>query len=273
MPPFSPQWNAFTREAAIASQSISSGLTTLRKAYYSSTGLYSHAFFSLAIGFERLLKIIVIIDYAVRHSGALMPERMLRKYGHDIGLLFADARLARARTASRSDIFDLPANGIEADIIRFLTKFSKSTRYYNLDYLSGVAVTVDDPIREWFDSIGSRIFEAHYKPSDQRRDRARAEIVDALIGSHSAVFHTAEDGSALTTVSSASFRTAQNKVLQKYGTFYCAKIARYLYILLHDLEKPGHQVGLDVAGLHELFFIFLEDRYLLSRKTFPPRGQ
>jgi hypothetical protein len=56
--PFTPQWRAFTREAAIAGQSIGAGLAALRKANYAATGLYSHAFFSLTIGLERMLKII-----------------------------------------------------------------------------------------------------------------------------------------------------------------------------------------------------------------------
>lgn len=137
MQPGTPQWNAFTREAGIASQSISAGLAAMRKAFYSSTALYSHAFFSLTTGFERLLKIILLIDYAVQNSGTFMPDKVLRRYGHDIGALFVDALGARARTPSRGDTYALPKDGIEADIVAFLAKFAKGARYYNLDYLSG----------------------------------------------------------------------------------------------------------------------------------------
>jgi hypothetical protein len=75
MTPFSPRWIAFCREAAIAGQSISAGLAALRKANYVATGLYSHSFFSLSVGLERLLKLIYLIDHAIKNDGAYPTER------------------------------------------------------------------------------------------------------------------------------------------------------------------------------------------------------
>jgi hypothetical protein len=132
MPPFSAQWIAFCREAAIAGQSISAGLTALRKANYAATDLYSHSFFSLSVGLERLLKLIYLIDHAIENDGAYPTENNLRnRFGHDIEKLFDYARLFSNRLVNNCKAFDLDHIGLEVDIIKFLSRFSKSTRYYN----------------------------------------------------------------------------------------------------------------------------------------------
>jgi hypothetical protein len=63
--------------------------------------------------------------------------------------------------------------------------------------------------------------------------------------------------------------------MQKYGTFYCAKIVRFGFAIMYDLEHEAQKAGLDdVPALHEFFFPFFnDDAYLLSRKTFPVRGR
>jgi hypothetical protein len=53
---------ALLREAEIAAQSLYVGLTALRKADFSRQDLYSHAFFCLSIGLERIAKLTILID-------------------------------------------------------------------------------------------------------------------------------------------------------------------------------------------------------------------
>jgi hypothetical protein len=131
-----------------------------------------------------------------------------------------------------------------------------------------------DPIAEWFTVVGADIFATHYSQRQQDRDTRNAELISAMFGQNALVSHTAEDGTPLTNVESASAQTGRNKIMQKYGTFYCAKIVRFLYVILCDLERAAHRAGLEVPSLDEFFFPFMnDDRYLLSRKTFPPRGQ
>lgn len=277
MPIHSAQWNAFIREAAIASQSISAGLNALRKANYAATGLYSHAFFSLSIGLERLLKLIFILDYIVENHGKFPDESVLkRKFRHNIALLFSYAQSVDLKMQSRNDRYPLPENGIESDIVDFITKFSEGTRYYNLNYLAGAPIkgSTKDPIAEWYEKVGLRILEKHYSKAKKAKDEAVAELNELVLGPYSRVLHTAEDGSPLESMQTAVLQTGKNKVMQKYGTFYCVRIVRFLYMLLYDLEGPAQATGVDVPYLHELFFPFLnDDKYLLSLRTFPPRGQ
>ncbi len=277
MSPFSSQWIALCREAAIAGQLISAGLAALRKANYAATGLYSHAFFSLSIGLERLLKLIFIIDHAIQNGGKYPTERDLRtKFGHNLDKLFAHAKSVHQRLPNKRQRYELPPDGVENDILRFLATFATSMRYYNLDYLvSGRETgTSIDPIAEWFGAIGGQILAKHYSQRQRQKDAQSAGVAEALLGKHALVRHTAEDGSLLTNIQSAALQTGKNKVIQKYGTFYCAKIARFLYMILYDLVYEAHRARLEIPYLYEFFFPFMnDDAYLLSRKTFPPPGQ
>jgi len=227
---YSPESIALTREAAIASQSISAGLTSLRKANYAATGLYSHAFFSVTIGLERLLKIIFLLDVAIQTGGAYPTDQDLRtRFGHDIRKLFSFAREIHARLPNEGSRFPLNPGGLEDDIIEFFSKFAVSSRYYNLNFLTGRINKTQqvDPIAEWYKKIGSRILMLHYSEAQRQRNIQSAIIIEHMLGSFTAVLHTTEEGSPLTDVKSASLRTGENKIIQKYGTFYCAKIVRF----------------------------------------------
>src|SRR5262249_50693073 len=137
MPPFTPQWNALGREADIAAQSISAGLGTLRRANYAQTGFYSHAFFSLSIGLERLLKLIFLIDHALQNGGAFPSEGDLRNsFGHDLEKLFAHAMAVHRRMPKPDERYELPPGDLAFEVLRFLAAFAKTTRYYNLAYLT-----------------------------------------------------------------------------------------------------------------------------------------
>jgi hypothetical protein len=273
---FSPRWNALAREAGIASHSISSGLEALRKANYADKGLYNHAFFGLSIGLERLLKLIVLIDFALLNGGTFPDDAYFRALGHDIQQLYSEARRVHARLANPRDRYEIANQGLENDIIVFLAKFATSTRYYNLNFLAGKSQPPQtmDPIVEWATNVGRQILERHYPQAIREKDQRSAAIINAMMGPVSMIRHIAEDGTVLDTVESASLRTGENKITQKYGTFYCAKVVRFAYMILYDLEHEAQNAGLDdVPALHEFFFPFLnEDTYLKSRKTFPTRG-
>lgn len=276
MPLFSPRWNALAREAGIAGHSISSGLEALRKANYADKGLYNHAFFGLSIGLERLLKLIVLIDFAILNGGTYPDDTYFRKLGHNIQLLYSEARIVHERLSKPRDRFEIPSSGLESDIIAFLARFATSTRYYNLNFLAGKSHPPQtiDPIAEWATNIGSQILERHYSEAMRERDRRNAAMIGAMMGGVSSVRHVSEDGTVLGTIEDASLRTGENQIMQKYGTFYCAKVVRFPYMILYDLEYAAHAAHLDdVPALHEFFFPFLNrDAYLKSRKTFPARG-
>lgn len=243
---------AFTREAAIAGQLIGVGLTSLRSANYAATGLYSHAFFSLSIGFERLMKLIFLIDYAIENEGRYPTDETLRKkFGHDLEKLFKFSELVHEKLPNASERFPIPPGGLEQEIISFLAQFAIKTRYYNLDFLisSKASSYSKDPIAEWFDVIVKEILSRHYSQSKRKKDAHQAEVIENIVGNISFVRHTAEDGSPITSMLEGALQTGRNKVIQKYGTFYCAKLSRFLYMILYDLNHLAHSSGIAIPYL------------------------
>ncbi|GFO81421.1 MAG: hypothetical protein A49_10480 [Methyloceanibacter sp.] len=236
MPEFSARWHAFAREAAIAGHSLSAGLEALGKANYGTKGLYSHAFFGLSVGLERLLKLIVMIDYAVLNSASYPDNADLKRLGHDIERLYAEARRVHSRLPDPEDRYELPVGGLEDEIISFLSRFASTARYYNLDFLTAPnsqTGPLQDPVAEWSRTIGQQILLKHYKEKRRTADQQRAAATGSAMGPFTFVRFTAEDGTLLDSVEMAMQRTAENRVIQKFGTFYCASIARFAYMILY----------------------------------------
>lgn len=270
--PFSNQWKAFAREGALAGQLVSSGLTQLRKANYAEKGRYSEAFFNLSQGMERTLKLILLLDHAIRKGGQFPTEKELRDFGHDLEQLFAHAE----GIAARLELSRFPANSIERSVVRVLSTFAVTTRYYNLDFLVGGkrAQGQQDPIALWWSDVAQPILTKHYSEKRRAADVERAHTMANGLAGAALVLHTAEDGTVLADFANASAHTGKIAVVQKYGTFYAVSVCRLLYLILFELVHEAHSKQLDVPTLYEYYFPFMnEDRYLLGLKTFPPRGQ
>ena len=273
------QWDAkqlaLVREAAIAGHSLSGGLSALSKANYAQDGLYGHAFFGLSVGMERTLKLIFILDMLI-NDNRFPADKELRGFSHNLVELFEKAEEIRVRHAIKPA--SLVSKGVERSIIVFLSSFAESTRYYNLDFLTDskkVSKGVKDPIAEWFTVVGERIFAKHLTPRRRAEIEHNAKVIGKLMGDYAHVAHTAEDGSALNTARDASYQAGLNKTLQKYGTFYCARICRYMYVILSSLHRISMSDVklLQIPFLDELYYPFdNEDSYLIRQKTFPPRS-
>ena len=67
---FSEKELQLKREAELTAAMLKSGLNSLRKAAaYGSMGEFCQSFFSLSIGIERMLKIIIITEYRTDNDG------------------------------------------------------------------------------------------------------------------------------------------------------------------------------------------------------------
>lgn len=273
MSQFTPVWLAFNREAALASECLSSGLGSLRKADYANKGLYTYAFYGLSIGLERIYKIVFCLDYAISNGGAFPSDDLLRgTFGHDLSKLFGFCSNLRKSDGSPYSTEDAEAN-LKTKIIEFLTEFAEYTRYYNLNLIIGNARAKNDkePLLRWFVDVGSDIASIHYTQRMRERDEANAGAMAGLFGPYMHVTHTAEDGSELSDAYSAALQTGRSKFMQKYGTFYCVRLCRYSYRILRGINDAAHAARIDVPYMCEHFFPFEnDDSYLLGRTTFPP---
>lgn len=132
------------KEAGLASTCIGQGLTILRKANFVNEWNYYQSFFLLTIGIERLLKIIIVTKFRVDNNGSFPTDNYLKNLGHDIKKLIQAVDTFEIDKDEKETIDD----EIQLDIIDFLTKFAKATRYYNLDALTGNEKQTD-PLIEW----------------------------------------------------------------------------------------------------------------------------
>ena len=81
---FTDKERVLANEASLTASLLGNGLNALRKADIYNKGLYYQAFFSLSIGIERLLKIILITQYRCAHEGDFPVDLDLKKIGHDL---------------------------------------------------------------------------------------------------------------------------------------------------------------------------------------------
>src|SRR5581483_8581050 len=130
-------WRPFMREAELTKHLLAAGLGSLVKANHMETGLFSHAFFNLSVGLERLLKLIYIIDHVGQQGDVPTDETMRKKFSHDLEKLHAEAMTIKARLAADDHSFKWaqPDPELTLRVIRVLAEFARTARYYNLDYL------------------------------------------------------------------------------------------------------------------------------------------
>jgi len=134
-----------------------SSLSGLRKVSNAQPGPFYAAFFNYAIGLERLLKILLLLDKWHCERRFLTDDELKAK-GHNIEKLYNDARaLFPQYGIVWEDAYE--PDSINRDILTFLAGFANGSRYYNLTALAGAAPTNEmDPIYRW-----QRLFYRIYK--------------------------------------------------------------------------------------------------------------
>jgi hypothetical protein len=264
-------WRPFLREADIARMAIADGLASLRKANHMEHGYYNRAFFGLSIGLERLLKLVILIDYGLTHDGEYPTNRLFKTaYGHDLVKLFAAAEKVRVRLSNENRAFQwsLPDPDLARRIFAVLSEFGRQSRYYNLDLLTGLE-SGRDPIAAWAEDGGDLIAE-RYPPRRRRRDEAEAAAIGELLSGRASVLAETEDGRPIYSVAEAARHARRGEFIQGEATFQAAAIVRYLAEILRELcELGGAGTVVEVPHLWEFFSVFNnEDRDLRRWKTF-----
>jgi hypothetical protein len=268
---FPPEWHALGREAELAAEQIAGGITALGRADHIHTGLYTQAFFGLATGLERIAKLIVVGDYAIRNKGRFPDNDMLRAYGHDVRSLIDAVEPLASNYLSAVEWRERPSTSIHAGITDTLSEFGKLSRYYNLDLLSGgKAAQLPEPIRAWWERVGSPILDAHYKPRTRMKNESNAAMMEALVGSHTSVLHHNEKGEIIGTMEGLSRQAGATAIVQKFGRLYTLQLVRWLSTLIGTISTRGayEERIKALRGLDEPFVIFRNtDAYLRDRKT------
>ena len=170
---FSATWFLLEQEGLLAQACLCNGLTALRRANLGDKkGLFYSAFFELSIGFERVLKLVLILDHMARHQLVPPDSKTVEDYGHKLRSLF-DAAKAVCATRGVTALDAFQPNSLPIVILGFLDDFAHpGGRYSNINKLTGHKYqTMADPIAQWGE-IANRIMREHAT----RKDRQRAQL-------------------------------------------------------------------------------------------------
>ena len=236
-PPFSSTYFALMQESLLSESSIYSGLTELKGADMGDKGRYYSAFFNLAIGIERLLKIILALDHAAMaelQSPKELPlpgEAKFREWGHN--LLQMHALVCTAAVLFEPTFEDyLSAQPIAKKTLVFLNKFNRTSRYFNLNALGGDQRGVD-PLAQWsnlLDGISTEVV------SDRQRRKIRfdAELISSMMQPHIIIEHNlSQQGVSLT---GAYEERKYHAIATNHVTWHLCK---FIYGLRSVLEKAA----------------------------------
>jgi hypothetical protein len=117
---FSPTWYLLEQEGLLAQACLCNGLTALRRANLGDKkGLFYSAFFELSIGFERVLKLVLILDHMARNQLVPPDSKAVEDYGHKLRALFDAAKsVCAVRKVTALDGFQ--ADSLPIVILSFL---------------------------------------------------------------------------------------------------------------------------------------------------------
>ena len=172
VPPFSAEWHALGREAALAAEQLASGATLLGKANHAQKGLYLQAFFGLSIGLERVAKLVAVADFAIEKHGRFPNNNDLKnKFGHDIDVLLNYCDQLSIKWRNGQNYSERPNLPIHKGIVETLTEFATTSRYYNLNFIVGrEAKKIPEP--DWrvvAESGGAHIAKTLYPKTARKR--------------------------------------------------------------------------------------------------------
>src|ERR1041385_1034107 len=164
----------FQQEGYLFNSALTSGLTALRNGNVSAPGRLYVAFFQLSTGLDRLMKVILILNEFATKGEPPTEAQLKRGFGHDILSLFAavqGATLAVPQEAAAA----LDQHSVDFAILRFLSDFAVSERYFNLGSLTAGRVA-QDPLARW-DELLMRILRDEVDPRRLRLiQRTSAEL-------------------------------------------------------------------------------------------------
>ena len=121
---FSATWFLLEQEGLLAQACLCNGLTALRRANLGDKkGLFYSAFFELSIGFERMLKLVLILDHMARNQLAPPDSKAIEDYGHKLRSLL-DATRAVCATRGMTALDAFQGDSLPIVILGFLDDFA-----------------------------------------------------------------------------------------------------------------------------------------------------
>ena len=262
----------FQQEGFLARSSLLAGLNALRKANIDDTnkGLFYSAFFELSIGFERLMKLVLVINHMAKNDLHPMTDQELKnKYGHKIESLYKSCKELNDSLGRPND--DFYAEGtFEWEIIHFLHEFALSARYYNLSKLTNGQRT-NDPLSDWWSLLTQVI---HRDVTNKKLEKIQSDSLaycDNFAG-NSFTMMRGLDGQLMTTLDAVMYPQLVDAAAP-HMVWHVFKIISPFYFLISDVVKAAHEIEHskrvnhpNIPYMYEFFPFFLLDRSDVIRR-------
>ncbi|WP_217525871.1 hypothetical protein [Vibrio metschnikovii] len=263
---FTQDYILLTQEGHLTMSSFLGGLNSIRNANIDENhrGLFYSGLFELATGFERLMKIVLILDYKLNNNLISPTNEQLKKFSHNIDALYS--RCADL-PAQYSINIELKPNEMQRKIISTISNFAKSSRYYNLDVLTNINKD-ENPISQWLDVIDDHIWSLRSDVRTRLQDSAMSEIHRSGLSDK---WHQNIDGEWITMVDYCYLMKATDKA-NPYVIWSMLEILHPFYSLLKyqcmELQKlytiSGKEGG--IPHMYEFFPFFLTPKSVVLRK-------
>ncbi len=166
-----PEWHSIRQEAMLVRHIIGAGVTALGLANYADKkGEYYRALFELSVGFERISKLILVVNYATNHGGAMPSERHVRDFGYDLNRLFDAVEEVSSTRALRLS-YKRPVDAVAKAIIENLDAFADARcgRYANFKALGNPQSDEHEPVAKWWAEVAEAIFKTDITENAFRR--------------------------------------------------------------------------------------------------------
>lgn len=271
---YSRQFSLLVQESHLTKNALLSGFDLLIKTRYDEEkdGLFYAAFFHLSIGMERMLKLAVVVDHMLQNQYEAPTKKQLQAYGHDIKSLIL--KCDDLQQVYRQDRTIKPRLDIDTDLLDFLSRFAKSTRYFNFDELAkqdkdAVALS---PLYEWQGICRSLYSE--FIPIKRREASARSlmykmdsqRILNGFTKTLDATGHPM-------TVFDILYRQECCAIASKLAIWRVIECYRPVYFLLNSLVDKAaeyeNSMGMTqpvVPHFEDFFYFLLADRSSVMRR-------
>lgn len=274
---YSPTWFLLKQEGLLEQACLCNGLTALRHANLGDKkGLFYSALFELSIGFERLLKLILILDHMANNKLAPPPSKYIAGFRHDLIRLFdATKAVCAARGLTFLDAF--PPDSLPIRILDFLDRFADTGgRYSNINKLTGHKhQAADDPIVKWGE-IASRIMREQATPRGRQRAQLNGQMVSAAFGGVAASL-VSDLNQQLMDIAPLHVRISELDTAARYAIYALVTLIAALREVLGSLcgsartaNPPGNSGVDDVPDMKEFFqFAWTDRQYVMRKRRWP----
>ncbi len=230
-------WISISTECSFIEDLLDTGVTEIRKANYSRRGLYFQAFTNLSLGFERVGKICLIINYAFENGGSFPDQQYVKNYiGHDLKKLYSKSQEIIKNRKLTLDFLQNLDSPIQQSILEILNNFSKGDRYHNIDSILNKS-RKSNPIYIWRNEVDNQLWNEKISDSKKNKIISNAGLINKLVGAITHVRFAGDDDKEIDTVQKGSFETGFFNAVSPFRQFTILQIIRYWYELLSELNS------------------------------------